>query len=213
MYNINALIKIAGMFDSDAGVGTARENSITRFVPVYNLSNPPDYTIGSDTSYFGRLYENAASGLDKDRVADHSPNNQIISVRRGPRGSLVHSAPIPPKSYKDYINPESNLTQKWIDAARKSMAEAGANEIWPQDKGRRTPAWNRVFDNLIHAGKENQSEFRSSGKVHKRDAFELDQHRLGPQLRNLTPEQKQRLLQLQNMQVRSFGQPSRKAVV
>lgn len=208
MYNINALRKIAGMFDRDAGVGTARENSVSKIYPR-SPGLDPYHAVGNSASYFGRLLGNASSESDKDRVANHSPNNQlIIGTRPGDPSSSVYRSFI-----TDPVNPESNLTQKWIDAARKSMAEDGANEIWPQDKGRRTPAWKRVFDNLIHAGKENQGEFRSSGKVHKRDAFEFDQHGLGPQLRNLTPEQKQRLLQLQNMQVRSFGQPSRKAVV
>ena len=208
MYNIDALRKIAGMFDRDAGVGTARENNVNKIYPR-SPGLDPYYAVANSASYFGRLLGNASSEPDKDRIANHSPNNQlIIGARPGDPYSSVHRSFI-----TDPVNPESNLTQKWIDAARKSMAEEGANEIWPQDKGRRTPAWKRVFDNLIHAGKENQSEFRSSGKVHKRDAFEFDRHGLGPQLRNLTPEQKQRLLQLQNMQVRSFGQPSRKAVV
>lgn len=203
MYNINALRKIAGVFDRDAGVGTARENSIRKIRPS-SLDLDPYHVVGNSASYFGRLIGNASSESDKDRVANHSPNNQLIigAINGDPLSGVDYSHIANP------VDPESNLTQKWIDAARKSMAEEGANEILPQDKGRRTPAWKRVFDNLIHAGKENQSEFRSSGKVHKRDAFEFDRHGLGPQLRNLTPEQKQRLLQLQNMQVRSFVSPN-----
>ena len=190
---LSSLEKLAGLFDRDAGVGTARENKIDK---IYPSSLDPYHALDS-ASYFGRLWGNAENEKDRDIVADYSPNGSLILApsKLDPHGTAYQSHIV------DRLPPDSPLTKKWIDATRRRMAEEGADKILEITNDHRPPAWKRVVDNLMDSGRENQDSFRNSGNVHKRDAFELNQKYLGPLLRNLRPDQKNRLLQRQNIQV------------
>lgn len=191
--NINALKKIAGLFDRSAGIGTARDNKIDEILP----SDRDGYYAVNEGSYYGNLFGNAENEDDRRDVAFTSPNGQLVI---GSRPGDPLSKPFI-SGIDDAIPPMDDVPQKWLAEARSQMARRGADKVLGDGKGiRDTPEWKRIYENLMHAGKSNQDEFRKNKKVHKRDAYELDQNGLGPLLKNLTPGQKKRLLQRQNIQ-------------
>lgn len=140
-------------------------------------------------------------GVDEGKAYSNSPNTYLarlldnLSLDGPHRGAAGFNLKWHYPTGGEY---NTDIPQRDVDYARARQAEGNVNAL-----GFTGAPGDKLQQNLINAGKQNQQNFIDTGTVPKRETLD----RTGIEDLKLTPEEESSLLDMQNTMVKNRGKP------
>jgi hypothetical protein len=158
--------------------------------PAFWMNTSGKWDLPSENTYFGQLARNTANPQDFVGQQAWDSKNKVTGTlfgagRRMPAGTTAEGV---------QITPTSDIPED----VRTWQAGSNARDIFAVN----SPEWTALQNNLINAGKNNAESFKATGSVNKRTEPDMT----GLEGINITPDQKSKILQMQNTMANNGGQ-------